>query len=401
MADILRSQTSLAEPIFEMEPNTSESNSPKSNSTESNTFESNNSASENGPLQTVRSISVDSIFSTLENLPQTPSNEFEDGTYFKPENEFLLNSDDRVSFSIRYPSIYRHCIKQRAQHWFEHEVKFTTVDVQDWNKLNDNERFFLKHVLAFFAASDMIVNDNLAQRFAQEVQIVEAQMTYRQQMAIEDIHSIVYANLIEGYIQDKTEKDKLFNAIKTFPVIKAKANWCYKWIQSNRPFCERLAAFAIVEGVFFAGSFAAIFWMAERGLLPAMRTANQFIARDESMHVLFAVELYNHLKVKTPLKTLTKIFNEAIDLETDFIVNAIPCKMVGMNAKDMTTYIKYTANRLFKMMTGTDMISGLSNPFPFMDRIALENKGNFFEKEVTNYTKANYANPDEDPYADI
>lgn len=328
---------------------------------------------------------------------------YETGDYFKPEDEFLLCPDDRVSFSIRYPSIYQHCIKQRAQHWFEHEVKFTQVDQYDWNyKLNDDHRYFLKHVLAFFAASDMIVNENLALCFSREVQPIEAQMTYRQQMAIEDIHSIVYANLIEGYIKDKEEKDRLFNAVKTFPVIKAKAEWCRKWMNSKRPFCERLAAFAIVEGVFFSGSFASIFWMAEKGLLPAMRKANEFIARDEGMHVLFAVELYSNLKTKVPLGIILNIFKEAVELEIDFIVNAIPCKMVGMNATDMTIYIKYTANRLFKMLTGGILYEKIENPFPFMDRIALENKSNFFEKDVTSYTKMQHEeNVGEDPFENL
>ena len=353
-----------------------------------------------------RSVSAESIFSSAGSgvgaAPQS-ADPYETGAYFNPDEEFLLQPDDRLSFSIRYPNIYRHCVKQRAQHWFEHEVKFLPTDRYDWdNKLNNDQRYFLKHVLAFFAASDMIVNDNLAQRFAQEVQLVEAQHTYRQQMAIEDIHSIVYANLIEGYIKDKAEKEKLFNAVKTFPVIAAKAAWCRIWMNSDRLFCERLAAFAIVEGVFFAGSFAAIFWMAEKGLLPAMRKANEFIARDESMHVLFAIELYSNLKTKTPLTILSRIFKEAVELETDFIVNAIPCKMVGMSAQDMTIYIRYTANRLFKMMTGTELFEKVHNPFPFMDRIALENKSNFFEKDVTNYTKMqNEEDPTEDAFSDL
>ncbi len=355
----------------------------------------------NSPVDLQRNVSSESIFSNSSDS-KISNDKYENGTYFNPEDEFILNEDDRVAYSVRYPQIHHYYLIQQALHWEDHKVKFSPVDRTDWDtKLNDNERYFLKHILAFFAASDMIVNENLAQRFSCEVKLIEANAAYMQQMAMEVVHSIVYANLITEYIKDKEEAKKLLNAVKTFPIITAKANWCKRWIQSKRPFCERLAAFAIVEGVFFAGSFAAIFWMAEKGLLPALRTANQYIARDESVHVLFANELYHLLKVKTPIHILTKMFTEAVELETEFIVSSIPCNMVGMNAKDMTTYIKFTANRLFKMLTKTDLFPNIANPFPFMDRIMLENKANFFEKEVTNYSKADYSNADEDPFSDI
>jgi len=259
--------------------------------------------------------------------------------------------------------------------------------VVDWKKLNDDERYFLKHILAFFAASDGIVNENLAENFVNEVQYSEAKFFYGFQIMMENIHSEMYSLLIDTLVESDSEKDELFNAIERFPAIKKKADWALRWIESDS-FAERLIAFAAVEGIFFSGAFCSIFWMKKRGLLPGLATSNEFISRDEGLHRDFACHLHNtHLVNKVPVERITQIIVEALDIEREFITESLPVNLIGMNAKLMAEYLEFVTDHLLETLN-CPKVYNTPNPFDFMDMISLEGKTNFFEKRVSEYKKA-------------
>ncbi|MGB1145666.1 MAG: ribonucleotide-diphosphate reductase subunit beta, partial [Schleiferiaceae bacterium] len=268
-------------------------------------------------------------------------------------------------------------------------------DVVDWKKLNDDERYFLKHILAFFAASDGIVNENLAENFVNEVQYSEAKFFYGFQIMMENIHSEMYSLLIDTLVDNDAEKDELFNAIERFPAIKKKADWALRWIESES-FAERLIAFAAVEGIFFSGAFCSIFWMKKRGLLPGLATSNEFISRDEGLHRDFACHLHNnHLVNKVPVERITQIITEALDIEREFITESLPVNLIGMNAKLMSEYLEFVTDHLLETLH-CPKVYGTANPFDFMDMISLEGKTNFFEKRVSEYKKAGVGESQED-----
>ena len=313
----------------------------------------------------------------------------------------LFQEDDRSSIlPIKYPTI-RDCLeKQRGCFWQVHEVSLK-ADLVDWVKLSKDEQHFIKMVLAFFATSDIIVNENLTNRFVHDIKVHEISMLYNFQKMMEDIHSEMYATLIDTYISDSQEKNYLFNAVKNIPIIKKKADWAYKWMDSDKPYSHRLVAFSALEGIFFSGSFCAIYWLKEKGLLPGLTLSNDFIARDEGMHVESAIEIYKLLKEKVDTKTIHEIISEAVILETEFITEALPCKLIGMNANMMAEYIKFVANRLIKQFGYDELYAKTSQPFTFMDRIALDGKSNFFEKRPSEYNKLASDEDSSDAYANL
>jgi len=277
--------------------------------------------------------------------------------------------------------------KAEASFWTAEEVDLSK-DLADWEKLNDNERHFISHVLAFFAASDGIVNENLVERFSQEVQVPEARCFYGFQIAIENIHSEMYSLLIDTYVKDPAQRDYLFGAIETIPCVKRKADWALKWItDETSTFGIRLVAFAAVEGIFFSGSFASIFWLKKRGLMPGLTFSNELISRDEGLHCDFACLLFSHLKSRPSVKTVTQLITEAVDIEVEFLTDALPVKLIGMNADLMKIYIQFVADRLLVAL-GCPKHYNVENPFDFMDLISLQGKTNFFEKRVGEYQKA-------------
>lgn len=263
--------------------------------------------------------------------------------------------------------------------------------MQDWAKLNNNERHFISHVLAFFAGSDGIVLENLGARFMKEVQLPEARAFYGFQIAIENIHSEMYSLLLEQYIRDPVEKDKLFHAVDTVPVVKKKADWALKWISSAERFAERLVAFACVEGIFFSGSFCSIFWVKKRGLLPGLTFSNELISRDEGLHTDFACLLYDQLENKLPVDRLHEIVKDAVAIEQEFICDALPVDLIGMNSRLMSQYIEFVADRLLVAL-GAPKVWNSPNPFDWMELISLQGKTNFFEKRVGDYQKAGVMN---------
>jgi ribonucleoside-diphosphate reductase beta chain len=281
--------------------------------------------------------------------------------------------------------------KQEASIWTAEELDLSP-DLVDWeSKLNDDERFFIKHVLAFFAASDGIVNENLAENFLSEVQYTEAKFFYGFQVMMENIHSETYSLLIDTYIKDTKEKNYLFNAIETFEPVKKKADWAMRWID-NGSYAERLISFAAVEGIFFSGSFCSIFWLKKRGLMPGLTFSNELISRDEGLHCDFACMLYNnHLVNKLPKEEVQKIIADAVEIEKEFVTESLPVRLIGMNSDLMSQYIEFVADRLLTEL-GNDKIYNTSNPFDFMDMINLQGKTNFFEKRVGEYQKAGVLN---------
>ncbi len=307
------------------------------------------------------------------------------------KNELLLteNKSRHVMFPIMYKDIYAMYKKASSSYWVAEEVNFQQ-DLSDIEKLTDNEKFFIFHVLAFFAASDGIVNENLGSRFMTEVVIPEARAFYGFQIAIEQVHSEVYSLLIDTYVKDDVEKDKLYNAVKYFPAIKEKAEWALRWIEDKEaPFAQRLVAFALVEGLFFSASFCAIFWLRERGLLPGLSFANQLISRDEGLHTEFACLLYSMIQNRLTKDTVESMVREAVEIEMKFITESIPCRMIGMNEDLMKDYIKYVADRML-LMLGYEKIYHIKNPFSFMEAASLDavSISNFFELKVSNYSKA-------------
>jgi len=309
----------------------------------------------------------------------------------KQENEVLLreNKDRFVILPINYPRIWEMYKKHEASFWTAEEIDLSD-DMKHWENLNDGERHFISHVLAFFAASDGIVNENLAVNFMSEVQVPEARCFYGFQIMMENIHSETYALLIDTYIKDPIEKDRLFHAIDTVPAVKKKAEWALRWIE-NGSFAERLVAFAAVEGIFFSGSFCSIFWMKKRGLMPGLTFSNELISRDEGMHCEFACLLYGMLSQKLSKQEVNHIITDAVDIEKEFVTEALPVNLIGMNAKLMSQYIEFVADR-WLVELGYDKVYNVSNPFDFMEMISLQGKTNFFEKRVGDYQKSGVLN---------
>jgi ribonucleoside-diphosphate reductase beta chain len=296
-----------------------------------------------------------------------------------------------VLFPIQHHDLWKLYKQQEACFWTAEEIDLGQ-DVTDWeNKLNDDEKHFVKHVLAFFAASDGIVNENLAENFVNEVQYTEAKFFYGFQIMMENIHSETYSLLIDTYIKDKQEQNKLFNAIDTIPAIKKKAEWAIKWIESDS-FVERLVAFAAVEGIFFSGSFCSIFWLKKRGLMPGLTFSNELISRDEGMHCDYACHLYNnHIDNKLSHDRIREIICGALEIEKEFITESLPVRLIGMNSELMKQYLEFVTDRLL-MSLNVPKVYNSENPFDFMQNIALQGKTNFFEKRVAEYQKAGVNN---------
>jgi len=310
-----------------------------------------------------------------------------------PETPFvepLLKPDDNrfVMFPIKYPDIWAMYKKQMDCFWRAEEINFAQ-DLADWEKLSGEEKHFISMVLAFFAASDGIVLENLASRFMSDVQVSEARAFYGFQIAMENVHSECYSLTIDTYIRDDAEKTRLFSAIENYPCIAKKANWAKKWIADNRSsFPSRLVAFAAIEGIFFSSSFASIYWIKKRGLMPGLTFSNELISRDEALHTEFAILLYKKMTKKLNKKRIYEIIEEAVEIEKEFITEAIPCRMIGMNMNLMKQYIEFVADRLVVQL-GYDKIYNTGNPFDFMELISIESKVNFFERTNAEYALAN------------
>jgi ribonucleoside-diphosphate reductase beta chain len=317
--------------------------------------------------------------------------------YSIPESILQENPNRFVLFPIEHHDIWQMYKQQQACIWTAEEIDLAQ-DLNDWrNKLTDDERYFIKNVLAFFAASDGIVNENLAENFVSEVQYTEAKFFYGFQIMMENIHSETYSLLIDTYIQDPAEKDMLFRAIDTIPAVKKKAEWALKWINSPH-FQERLVAFAAVEGIFFSGSFCSIFWLKKRGLMPGLSFSNELISRDEGMHTDFAVMLHNnHLANKVPEARIKEIIMSALEIEKEFIIESLPIRLIGMNSDLMKQYLEFVADRLL-MELGCSRVYNSENPFDFMANISLQGKTNFFEKRVGEYQKSGVMNKSEDSF---
>lgn len=305
----------------------------------------------------------------------------------KSKEEILKENPQRFTlFPIKYDDVWKLYKESLASFWTVEEIDFSS-DIQHWEeKLNDNERYFIKNILAFFAGSDGIVNENLVFNFYQEIQIPEVRNLYATQIQIEAIHSESYSLMIDTYVKDTAEKLHLFNAIETIPAVKKKADWAMKWI-SHGSFPERLLAFAAIEGVFFSGSFCSIFWLKSRGLMPGLCMANQFISRDESLHCKTAVLLYSKLNQKLPQSRVHELFTEVYEIERQFITESLPVSLIGMNSELMSQYIKFVVD-YWLVSLNYEKLYNVKNPFPFMEYISLENQTNFFERRVSEYSKA-------------
>jgi len=304
-------------------------------------------------------------------------------------DEILLkkNKNRFVLFPIKYTDIYEEYKKAESTFWTLNEIDLSK-DINDWNKLNHNEQYFIKNIIGFFAGSDGIIIENLAVRFLNEIEIPEVRSFYSYQIFNENIHSETYSLLIDTYIKDNEEKNKIFNSIENIPCIAKKASWAYKWIQNkNVNFATRLIAFAIVEGIFFSGSFCAIYWLKKRGLMPGLTFSNELISKDEGMHCYFACLLYNYIKNKLKEEIVHQIFKEAVEIEKEFITESIPCNMIGMNSIMMKQYIEFVSDRLL-IQLGYSKIWNSENPFDFMELISLRPKSNFFELRVGEYAKS-------------
>ena len=310
------------------------------------------------------------------------------------ENEPLFNetgTDRFVIFPIKHQTIWDMYKKAVASFWTVEEVDLSN-DHNDWEKLSPNEKHFIENILAFFAASDGIVNENLSERFMRELTATEAKCFYGFQIAIENIHSEMYSLLIDTYVKDAEKKNKLLNAVETIPSIQKKANWAMKWINdTDSDYNKRVIAFAAVEGIFFSGAFCSIYWLKKRGLMPGLTFSNELISRDEALHTEFAVLMYSMLNKKCDEETVKEIITEAVSIEKEFINDSIPCRLIGMNSDMMSQYIEFVADRLIVQL-GYKKVYGTKNPFPFMEMISLEGKTNFFEKRVGDYAKAGVKN---------
>ncbi len=321
--------------------------------------------------------------------PPLNLNASEDVAPILPSPEPLLqDAEERlVLFPIKHADVWAKCKQQQSVIWLAEEID-VSKDMKDWEKLNDNERHFIKHILGFFAGSDGIVMENLATRFSREVTWPEARYFYANQNYMEAVHSETYSILIDTYITDKKEKYDILHAIDTIPCVKKKAEWALAWIESkDADFATRLLAFAAVEGIFFSGAFCAIFWLKQRGIMPGLTLSNEFIARDEGLHTEFACLLYSKIVNRLPKQKVHTLIREAVKIEKKFITKSLPCELIGMNAKLMAQYIEFVADRLCVQL-GYAKIYHSTNPFDFMERISLENKDNFFEKRVSTYAKA-------------
>lgn len=308
----------------------------------------------------------------------------------KNVSEPILTPDDNrfVMFPIKHDDIWKMYQTQVECFWRPEEIDLSK-DTKDWESLNADEQYFLSMILAFFAASDGIVLENLAMRFMNDVQVSEARAFYGFQIAMENIHSHTYSLLIDTYIKNNDDKHKFFNALEHYPCIKKKGDWAQKWIHDNRSsFATRLVAFACVEGIFFSGAFCSIFWIKKRGLMPGLTFSNELISRDEALHCEFAVLLYNKLQKKIDKSRIHEIIKEAVEIETEFICDALPCRLIGMNSEMMTQYIKFVADRLCVQL-GYKKIYNVGNPFDFMELISLEGKTNMFERKISEYALAN------------
>lgn len=304
------------------------------------------------------------------------------------KDEPLLRDNPRrfVIFPIQYHDIWQMYKKAEASFWTAEEVDLSK-DMQHWEGLKQEERFFISHVLAFFAASDGIVNENLVERFSKEVQVTEARCFYGFQIAMENIHSEMYSLLIDTYIKDSAEREFLFNAIETLPCVRKKADWAMRWIgDSDASFGERVVAFAAVEGIFFSGSFAAIFWLKKRGLMPGLTFSNELISRDEGLHCDFACLMFSHLRQRPSETRVKEVIMDAVAIEQEFLTGALPVSLIGMNCTLMKSYIQFVADRLL-LELGFSKVYNVENPFDFMENISLEGKTNFFEKRVGEYQK--------------
>ena len=312
----------------------------------------------------------------------------------KTNMERILSEEEKryVIFPIKYDEVWKMYKKAEANFWTAEEIDLSK-DLNDFNdKMNEDEKYFVENVLAFFAASDGIVNENLGERFYNEVKIQEAKFFYGFQIAVENIHSETYSLLIDTYVKDIHKKNKLLNAIETIPSIKKRADWALKWIENkDATFGTRVIAFAAVEGIFFSGSFCSIFWLKKRGLMPGLCHSNELISRDEGLHTEFAVLVYSMLVDKPSKETVVEIIKEAVELEKEFITESLPCALIGMNQKLMKQYIEYVSDRLL-LMLGLEKIYNVENPFDWMELISVQGKTNFFEKRVGEY--ANIANSD-------
>lgn len=307
--------------------------------------------------------------------------------YLEDNFEPILNENPNrfTVFPIKYTNLWDLYKKSQMSNWTAEEIDLSK-DMDDWNSLSDNERRFVTHILAFFASSDGIVFENVDANFSKEVQISEARSFYAYQSHNEMVHGETYSLLIDKYISDPVEKDRIFRAIETIPCVAKKADWALKWFDQSLPFRDRLVAFACVEGIFFSGSFCAIFWLKKRGLMPGLSFSNELISRDEAMHQEFAVELFGMLNNKSSTETVHSIIRQAVEIEKEFIIDALPCKLIGMDSEKMSEYIEYVANRLLKQL-GYPTIWNAKNPFDFMENISLDGKTNFFEKRVGDYAK--------------
>jgi ribonucleotide reductase beta subunit family protein with ferritin-like domain len=304
--------------------------------------------------------------------------------------EPLLTCDDKrfVMFPIKDQEIWAMYKKQVDCFWRAEEIDLSK-DLKDWDTMNEDERYFISMILAFFAASDGIVLENLALRFMTDVQLAEARAFYGFQIAMESIHSETYSMLIDSYVKNEEQKERLFDAIEHYPCIQKKADWAQKWIKDNRSnFATRLIAFACVEGIFFSGAFCSIYWLKKRGLMPGLTFSNELISRDEALHTEFAILLYKKMQKKVAKTKFYEIVKEAVDIEIEFICEALPCRLIGMNAQLMTQYIQFIADRLC-LQLGYEKMYGVNNPFDFMELISLEGKTNFFDKYVSDYALAN------------
>merc|ERR1711962_836200 len=341
-------------------------------------------------IENVANINLDD----KENVGKSPAKNIVKKTVAKVEPtkieeiEPLLKDNARrfVILPISYGDIWQMYKKAEASFWTAEEVDLSK-DLADWDNLKDDERYFISHVLAFFAASDGIVNENLVERFMKEVQVPEARCFYGFQIAMENIHSEMYSLLIDTFIKDHAERERLFNAIETVPAVKKKAEWALRWINyENASYAERVVAFASVEGIFFSGSFASIFWLKKRGLMPGLTFSNELISRDEGLHTDFACLMFKHLVNKPSQERIYSIVREAVDIECDFLTNALPVALIGMNCDLMVQYIKFVADRLLVELE-CPKVFNTKNPFDFMEAISLEGKTNFFEKRVGEYQK--------------
>ena len=306
--------------------------------------------------------------------------------------EYLTSEEEKryVIFPIKHDDFWGMYKKAESNFWTTEELDLSK-DLNDYNKLSDNEKYFINNILAFFAASDGIVNENLVERFCNEVTILEAKFFYGFQIAMENIHSETYSLLIDTYIKDLSLKDKLFNAIETIPSVKKKADWALNWIGDKSDFGKRVIAFACVEGIFFSGAFCSIFWLKKRGLMPGLCHSNELISRDEGLHTEFAVLIHHNLINKCPDDELLNIVQQAVSIEKEFITESLPCKLIGMNNESMIQYIEYISDRLL-LMFGLEKIYNVSNPYDWMEMISIQGKTNFFEKRVGEYSNASNPN---------